>query len=137
VSGLTLSAVARELQLTKAALYYCFDSKEALVAELVYLGLEGHAAIVGAAALEVLIRSASAHYGSRRDELRLAYLMPQFGAEMLARFRHSNERIYGSIAKRVGAGGLSSPYDEGTSREQQRPPEPHARLRSGGPATGR
>jgi AcrR family transcriptional regulator len=118
LSGLTLAAVARELQLSKAALYYYFDSKELLVAELIYLALEGHAAAVGAAieatdsgaaALDALIRSASEHYGSRRDELRMAYLAPQLGAagaarfdgEMLARIRPFNERMYGSVAERI------------------------------------
>ena len=115
--GLTLAAVARELQLTKAALYYYFASKEALVFELVYLGLERHAEVVGKAiadtesgpaALEALIRASSDHYGSRKDELRLAYFVPQvgagmhFGPEMLARVRPFNEQIYGAVAERIG-----------------------------------
>ena len=47
LAGLTLTAVARELELTKAALYHYFDSKEALVSELIYLSLESHAEVVG------------------------------------------------------------------------------------------
>jgi AcrR family transcriptional regulator len=118
LGGLTLEAVAQELELTKAALYHYFASKEALVAELIYLSLERHAEAVGdavdaatsgAGAIEALIRTASDHYGSRKDELRLAYLVPQvgtaaatrFGPEMLARIRPFNERMYGAVAQKI------------------------------------
>lgn len=120
IAGLTLAAVARELQLTKAALYYYFPSKEALVFELVYLGLESHALAIesavapaasGAAAIEALIRSSTAHYAKRQDDLRLAYMVPQvgsagaaqFGSEMLARIRPFNDRIYGTVAEKIRA----------------------------------
>ena len=88
LASLTLAAVARELELTKAALYHYFPSKDALVFELVYLGLQGHAEVVGDAvanaasgadAIEALIRASANHYGTRMDELRLAYLVPQVG----------------------------------------------------------
>ena len=119
LGGLTLTAVARELELTKAALYHYFASKEALVSELIYLSLETHAEAVGdavastasgAAALEALIRTAAQHYGTRRDELRLAYLIPQvgtaaatrFGPDMLARIRPFNDRMYGAVAAKIG-----------------------------------
>lgn len=113
---LTLAAVARELQLTKAALYYYFDSKEALVFELVYLSLERQAGVVadaigransGAEAIEALIRSSSAHLGDRKDELRLAYLVPQIGAamrfdtNMLARIRPFNDLMYGAVGEKI------------------------------------
>jgi len=116
--GLTLAAVARELQLTKAALYYYFASKEALVFELIYRGLERHAEVVGDAvasaasgadALEALIRASSDHYGDRLDELRLAYLVPQVGTassvrldpEMLEKIRPFNDRMYGAVAEKI------------------------------------
>ena len=116
--GLTLAAVARELQLTKAALYYYFASKEALISELVYLDLASHAEVVGNAvakaasgadAIEALIRASSDHYGNRMDELRLAYLVPQIGtasathfdAEMLAKIRPFNDRMYGVVADKI------------------------------------
>jgi AcrR family transcriptional regulator len=116
--GLTLAAVARELQLTKAALYYYFASKEALVFELVYLDLASHAEAVGGAvanaasgaeAVEALIRASSAHYGHRMDDLRLAYLVPQIGtaaatrfdSDMLARIRPFNDRMYGVVADKI------------------------------------
>jgi AcrR family transcriptional regulator len=116
--GLTLAAVARELQLTKAALYYYFASKEALVFELVYLDLASHAEAVGNAvanaasgadAVEALIRASSEHYGNRMDELRLAYLVPQVGtaaatrfdSAMLERIRPFNDRMYGVVADKI------------------------------------
>lgn len=116
--GLTLAAVARELQLTKAALYYYFASKEALVFELVYLDLASHAEAVGGAvanaasgaeAVEALIRASSAHYRNRMDDLRLAYLVPQIGtaaatrfdSDMLARIRPFNDRMYGVVADKI------------------------------------
>lgn len=118
LSGLTMAAVARELQLTKAALYYYFSSKDALVFELVYLDLAGHAEVVGNAvadattgadAIEALIRASSGHYGDRLDELRLAYLVPQVGSasatrfdsETLAKIRPLNDRMYGVVAKKI------------------------------------
>jgi len=118
VAGMTLTAVARELGLTKAALYYYFASKEVLVFELIYLGLEGHATRVGdaveattsgVAAIEALIRTAAEDYGARMDDLRLAYLMPQVGAagaarmspDMLERIRPFNERMYGAAAAKI------------------------------------
>jgi AcrR family transcriptional regulator len=118
LAGMTLTAVARELELTKAALYHYFASKEALVSELIYLSLASHAEVVGdavasttsgAAAIEALIRAAADHYGSRKDELRLAYLVPQvgtaaatrFGPDMLARIRPFNDRMYGAVADKI------------------------------------
>lgn len=116
--GLTLAAVARELHLTKAALYHYFDSKEALVFELIYLGLAGHAAAISAAvahagsgteALEALIRTSTDHYAARKDDLRMAYLVPQVGgafvtplsSESLARIRPFNDQIYGAVADKI------------------------------------
>ncbi len=118
LGGLTLTAVARELGLTKAALYHYFASKETLVFELTYLSLESQAEAVGDAvagstsgveAIEALMRAAAAHYAPRKDELRLAYLIPQvgkaaatrFGADQLARIRPFNERMYGAVAEKI------------------------------------
>jgi len=120
LAGFTLSAVATELSLTKAALYYYFASKEELAFELVYRGLSRHAEVVrsavdatgsGAAALEAMIRAAAGYYGERKDELRLSYLVPQtggiatvrFGPEMFARIRPLNDLVFGSVAARIEA----------------------------------
>jgi AcrR family transcriptional regulator len=118
ISGLTLSAVARELQLTKAALYHYFPSKDALVFELIFQSLKSHAEFVcaaiekaasGADALEALIRASGEHYGERLDELRLAYLVPQVGSggvllpdpAALEKIRPFNELLYGSVATKI------------------------------------
>jgi AcrR family transcriptional regulator len=118
LAGLTLAAVAQEVQLTKAALYYYFPSKEALYFELIYQSLDGHskhvedailATTCGGDAIEALIRTSAAHYSERRDELRLSYLVPQVGAaglalmgpDMLARIRPFNERMYGTVAQKI------------------------------------
>jgi AcrR family transcriptional regulator len=143
LAGMTLTAVARELELTKAALYHYFASKEALVSELIYLSLASHAEVVGdavasttsgAAAIEALIRAAADHYGSRKDELRLAYLVPQvgtaaatrFGPDMLARIRPFNDRMYGAVADKIRqdqqAGRVSQSIDG------RRVPRPHLRV---------
>jgi AcrR family transcriptional regulator len=116
----TLAAVARELKLTKAALYYYFESKDAVVFELMVTDLESHAQTVaaeveptrsGADALEALIRASSAHYGRRLDQLRMSYMVPQVGnapglrltPEMLVRIRPYNELLYGTVATRIRA----------------------------------
>ncbi len=118
--GLTLPAVAKELQLTKAALYYYFPSKEALVGELIIDVLARQAEVIGGAidrtgsgpaALEALIRGSAEHYGANLDEVRLTFMVPQLGAtaanrgspEMLARIRPFNERTYGAVAARIRA----------------------------------
>ena len=118
LGGLTLTAVAREIGLTKAALYHYFESKDALVFELIYLSLESQAeaigeavagAVSGADALEALIRTAAGHFAVRKDELRLAYLIPQvgsaaakrFSSDQLKRIRPFNNRMYGAVAEKI------------------------------------
>lgn len=118
LNGLTLAAVARELGLTKPALYHYFASKEALVFELVFSSIESHAEFVAAAlaesedaadALERLIRSTAEYYADNLDDLRLSYLVPQVGLasamqftdEMLARIRPFNDMVYGPVAEHI------------------------------------
>lgn len=118
LGGFTLTAVARELQLTKAALYHYFPAKDALVFALIYRALDNHSRVVGDAvqranggadALEALIRSSAEHYGERMDELRLAYMVPQVGSadaspfddEALREIRPFNERMYGAVAAKI------------------------------------
>jgi AcrR family transcriptional regulator len=120
LAGLTLAAVARQLHLTKAALYYYFPSKDALAHELIYQSLANHAEAVeaavrdassGADAIEALIRASAAHYSSRLDELRLSYLVPQIGAAVtqpfspdeLARIRPFNDLMYGTVGDKIAA----------------------------------
>ncbi|MCO4762069.1 MAG: TetR/AcrR family transcriptional regulator [Myxococcales bacterium] len=118
IGGLTLTAVAKELQLTKAALYYYFASKDALLLELVYRAHAEHAEMVGEAvakatsgadAVEALIRSTTAWFGDNKDALRLAFLAPQLGPlvptppEQLERMRPLNELIFGAVQRRIAA----------------------------------
>src|SRR5688572_11241640 len=85
LAGLTLAAVAQKVQLTKAALYYYFPSKEALAFELIYQCLESQTKAIetaveptrsGTEAIEALIRATAAYFAERKDELRLTYLVP-------------------------------------------------------------
>lgn len=120
IAGFTLAAVARQLELTKAALYHYFPNKDALVFELIFQGLAAHTEVVeaavlaadsGADALAALIRASAEHYATRKDELRLAYLVPQVGTagaatpnpDELARIRPFNDRMYGSVADKIAA----------------------------------
>lgn len=120
LAGFTLTAVARELQLTKAALYHYFASKDALLHELILRDLEKHSLVVEAAvkeaasgeqALEALIRTAADYYTANMDEMRFSYMVPQVGAagmtppdsETVARIRPFNDRIYGTTASKIQA----------------------------------
>lgn len=114
-AGLTLAAIAKQLELTKAALYYYFPSKEALAFELIYLALKAHLEAVeavashatnGAEAVEAMIRTTDTHFQGRMDEFRLIYMVTQVGKadaeraqpEMVARIRPFNDRLYGGPA---------------------------------------
>jgi AcrR family transcriptional regulator len=114
----TLEAVAREVGVTKPALYYYFPSKDALLFELMFESLERHARAVhdaveetgdGAQALRVLIRETVELFAPRMDDFRLAYLYGQvasqgslhFNAEQFARIRPLNELWFGGAAERL------------------------------------
>lgn len=120
LAGLTLAGVARELELTKAALYYYFPSKDDLVFELIFLSHAHHAQVVGAAvaeandgaqALEILIRAAADHFATHLDHMRLAFLVPQIGVQgttalspdQLERVRPFNERLFGTVASKIAS----------------------------------
>jgi AcrR family transcriptional regulator len=119
LGGFTLAAVADELGLTKPALYYYFDSKEALLFELLLrewldLGTEVEAAVDatdnGSDAVEQLMRAVFNHY---RDHLELFMLFHKMGpggdfagiigpAE-LERIRPVNALLYGGAETRLRA----------------------------------
>ncbi len=116
VANVTLSAIADELELTKPALYYYFDSKDALVLELVEVTMSAEAAAVEAAmegvesaadAVEALIRAVAGHYSSSFSEFRLVYMAGQIGSglsltpEHLARIRPFNDRVYGRVEELI------------------------------------
>lgn len=118
--AVTLDAIAREVGLTKAALYYYFPSKDALLFELVYRIFEADAAAVeqaveradgGPEAISALIRTTVTRYAARMDDFRLAFLANQVSPEgvsaaapeLLARLRPLNGRTYGGATKKLEA----------------------------------
>lgn len=119
VGGLTTEAVARELGVTKQALYHYFPSKDALLFELVFAESAAAAAAVeagcvaapdGVAALEAVIRGYVAYYAPRLDRYRLVTMHVQQAdldaadPAMLARIRPLNEQLFGLAATRLHAG---------------------------------
>lgn len=118
IAGMTLDAVAREVGVSKTALYYYFASKDALIFELVFDNLRGQAQAVhdavettttGADALEAMLRTSVQVFASRLDDFRLAFLHGQvagqgavhFDTEQFARIRPLNELWLAGAAKRL------------------------------------
>jgi AcrR family transcriptional regulator len=117
-ANVTLTAIADELELTKAALYYYFKSKDALLYELVYETMAAEVEAVekavgwatnGAEAIEAIIRTAAGHYAGNLDPFRMAYLYGQVGvstklpAEFVERIRPINKRMYGRAEQLIRA----------------------------------
>jgi AcrR family transcriptional regulator len=119
LAAFSLAAVADELALTKPALYYYFDSRQALLFDLVHRELvevacEVEAAVEttdgGADAVEQLMRTVFERY---RDQLDLFLLVTQppprgelevlVGPEELARIHPLNEQLYGGAEARLRA----------------------------------
>ncbi len=126
ISGTTLSMVAREVGLTKAALYYYFPSKDALLFEVVYgiFALQAqavHDAVEqtqsGGDALGAIIRQMVQTFTPRMDDFRLAFLHAQVAgpgsvqvlAEQLARIRPLNDLAYAGAAVRLAHDGARAP----------------------------
>jgi AcrR family transcriptional regulator len=119
VAGFTLAAVAEELALTKPALYYYFDSKEALLFELVLrewleAASEVQAAVertdTGADAVERLMRTVFDRYRDRLELFMLYFKMGPggdfqgiIGAKELERIRPINDMFYGGAEARLRA----------------------------------
>jgi AcrR family transcriptional regulator len=116
LAAITLDAVAREVGLTKAALYYYFPSKDDLLFEIIYGAVEAQSRAVhdavaqakdGGEALRAIIRATVDTFGPRLDDFRLAFLHVQVAgpgtvevaAQYLARFRPLNELAYAGAAK--------------------------------------
>lgn len=123
IAAVTLEAVARAAGMSKTGLYYYFASKEALVFELIFGALQGHAERVrdsvetersGAAALKAVIRDTVEAYAPQMDDFRLAYLLGQVSSglqiapDQLARLRPLNDmllaRTAGMLAEEGGKG---------------------------------
>jgi AcrR family transcriptional regulator len=120
IAGATLDAVAREVGMSKASLYYYFPSKDALLFELVYGVIEGHARKVhdavaetgsGGAALRAIIRATVDRFAPHLDDFRLAFLHGQvaaqgsvhFDEEQFARIRPLNELWFQGAARKLRA----------------------------------
>jgi len=117
VAATTLDAVAKEVGVSKPALYYYFASKNALLFELIFGALTEEAQAIhdgvekaqsGAQALRTIIRESVNAYTPGLDDFRLAFLHGQvaapgsvhFEAEQFARIRPHNElRFAGTAAK--------------------------------------
>jgi len=111
IGALTVDAVARELELTKAALYYYFPSKDALTFEMNFRHYSAEAQAIhdavqathsGDAALRAIIETTIRFYAHRMHIFRLVYLYGQVASvgfvnvqpEMFARIRPLNDLIY-------------------------------------------
>lgn len=119
LAGFTLAAVAEELALTKPALYYYFDNKEALLFELLLRewlesATEVQAAVDetenGADAVEKLMRTVFNRYRNRLELFVLFFKMGPggdfegvIGPGELERFRPINDLLYGGAEARLRA----------------------------------
>lgn len=119
LAGFTLAAVADELALTKPALYYYFDSKEAVLFELllrewVESAVEVQSAVEetdnGIDAVEQLMRTVFNRYRDRLELFVLFFKMGPggdfeelVGPDELERFRPINEMLYGGAEARLRA----------------------------------
>jgi AcrR family transcriptional regulator len=118
VGAMTLDAVAKEVGVSKTALYYYYPSKDALLFELMFGVWRTHAQLVhdavelakdGPGALGALIRESVKTFAPRLDDFRLAFLHGQiaspdavhFDAEHFARIRPLNDLILAGAAKKL------------------------------------
>jgi AcrR family transcriptional regulator len=116
IAATTLDAIANEVGLTKAALYYYYPSKDALLFEIMFDTIERESRALhdgvaqsknGGEALRAIIRETVGAFSDRLDDFRLAFLHPQvagpgavrIGAEQLARIRPLNDLAYKGAAK--------------------------------------
>ncbi len=116
IAATTLDAIAKEIGLTKAALYYYYSSKDALLFEIIFDSIEREARAIhdgvakaqnGGEALRAVVRETVNAFGTRLDDFRLAFLHPQvagpgpfrMGKEQLARIRPLNDLAYKGAAK--------------------------------------
>jgi AcrR family transcriptional regulator len=119
VAAMTLDAVAREVGVSKPALYYYFSSKDALLFELIFDALRLHAQTVhdavdaardGPDALGAVLRETVKSFAPRLEDFRLAFLYGQvstpgavhFDAEQFARIRPLNNLLLAGAARKLG-----------------------------------
>jgi len=130
VAATTLDAVAREVGVSKPALYYYFPSKDALLFELVFEALRSHAQNVhdavdaakdGEDALGSILRETVKAFAPRLDDFRLAFLYGQvstpgavhFDAEQFARIRPLNNLLLAGAAGKLSEESRARPNRAG------------------------
>jgi AcrR family transcriptional regulator len=118
ITATTLGAVAREVGVTKTALYYYFPSKDALLFELVFGVLEARAHSVhdaveqetdGAGALGAIVRDMVTGFAPRLDDFRLSFLHGQvagkgavhFDSQQFSRLRPLNDLWFAGAASKL------------------------------------
>jgi len=118
IAATTLEAVAQEVGVTKAALYYYYPSKDALFFEVIFSTLEAQSRAVhdavaeaksGGEALRAIIGETIRTFAPRLDDFRLTFLHGQvagtaavhLGAEQLARIRPLNDLTYAGATARL------------------------------------
>jgi AcrR family transcriptional regulator len=118
IAGTTLEAVARAVGMSKAALYYYFPSKDALLFALVFEVIANHARTIheavektesGGAALGAIVRESFAVFSPRLDDFRLAFLHAQvagkgtvhFDESQFAHVRPLNDLWFEGAAKKL------------------------------------
>ena len=86
IAGTTLDAVAEEVGLTKAAIYYYYPSKDALFFEIIYRVYEAETSAIhdavakaknGGEALRAIIRETVHAFAPNMDDFRVAFLHSQ------------------------------------------------------------
>lgn len=119
IAATTLDAVAKEVGVSKTALYYYFPSKDALFFELIFGVLQSQARTVhdavaqasdGAAALRAIVRESVHAFASHLDDFRLAFLHGQVAGQgavhldpqQFARIRPLNELWFAGAAQKLG-----------------------------------
>lgn len=131
LAGFTLAEVAKDLALTKPALYYYFESKEALLFEVllrewVESAAEVQAAVEatesGADAVEQLMRTVFARYRDRLELFMLHYRLGPggefadiVGPEQAERIHPINETLYGGVEARLQADQRRGSFPKGRS----------------------
>lgn len=133
IAAATLEAIAQEVGLTKAAIYYYYPSKDVLLFEVVFGIFQAqsdaiHAAVEsaenGGQALRAIIRETIHVFASHMDDFRLAFLHGQVakpgtvrvGGEQFARIRPLNDLAYGSATEL-----LSKDWDRARGRADVEP----------------
>jgi len=118
IAATTLDSVAKEVGVTKTALYYYFASKDALLFELVFGSMQAHARAVhdaveraadGGQALAAIVRETVHAFAPRLDDFRLAFLHGQVAGpgaihldeQQFARIRPLNDLTFAGASKKL------------------------------------